>query len=166
MKIQLKKISLIAGLALLPVTTLPDVMMDSVYAKQITGKSEAFQENKKETQEQNDKLPEENNQIQEAVAQPVTDLHSAPMTYLDTNVRQEILNQLVARTGVDAGTWNMIITRESTWNPTVYNPQGYYGLFQLAPGYFGNGGDIQTQVDNAVVLFQNGGMSHWAATAY
>jgi hypothetical protein len=96
---------------------------------------------------------------------------SIPSVYQATTVNapadvNSVAQQMEARTGVSADTWAKIIMRESGGNASIYNSQGYYGLFQLAPGYAGNGGDVQAQIDNAVYLYDNGGLSHWAETAY
>ncbi|GFH40511.1 hypothetical protein Hs20B_09090 [Lactococcus insecticola] len=76
--------------------------------------------------------------------------------------RANVLSQLESRTGVPASQWDYIISRESGWIPSVKNSIGYYGLFQLAPGYQGYGGDVQSQIEGAMYLFNNGGMAHWS----
>ena len=76
--------------------------------------------------------------------------------------RTYVLTQLQTRTGVDASQWDYIISRESGWIPTIKNSLGYYGLFQLAPSYPGYDGDVQSQIEGAVYLFNHGGMTHWA----
>lgn len=76
--------------------------------------------------------------------------------------RTYVLTQLQTRTGVEASQWDYIISRESGWIPTIKNSIGYYGLFQLAPGYLGYDGDVQSQIEGAIYLFNHGGMAHWA----
>jgi LysM repeat protein len=76
--------------------------------------------------------------------------------------RTYVLSELQSRTGVDASQWDYIISRESGWIATIKNSLGYYGLFQLAPGYPGYDGDLQSQIDGAVYLYNCGGMAHWA----
>lgn len=81
---------------------------------------------------------------------------------LSESERAYVLTELQSRTGVDASQWDYIISRESGWIATIKNSLGYYGLFQLAPGYLGYDGDVQSQIDGAVYLYNSGGMSHWA----
>ncbi len=81
---------------------------------------------------------------------------------LSRDQRTSVLTELQNRTGVPASQWDYIISRESGWDPTIRNSLGYYGLFQLAPGYKGNGGDIAAQIEGAIYLYKNGGMAHWA----
>ena len=76
--------------------------------------------------------------------------------------RAYVLTQLQTRTGVDASQWDYIISRESGWIATIKNSLGYYGLFQLAPTYPGYDGDLNAQIEGAIYLFNNGGMTHWA----
>jgi len=74
--------------------------------------------------------------------------------------------RMASATGVSYDVWYKIIMRESGGNSTIYNNMGYYGLFQLAPGYPGNGGSVEAQIENAIYLYNNGGLAHWAETAY
>jgi LysM repeat protein len=76
--------------------------------------------------------------------------------------RTYVLSQLQSRTGVSASQWDYIISRESGWLSSIKNTIGYYGLFQLAPNYPGYDGDVDSQINGAVYLFNNGGMKHWA----
>lgn len=70
-----------------------------------------------------------------------------------------VLSQMAARTGVSASTWNAIITRESNWQSGVVNStSGAYGLFQ---NMHISGGDVQTQIDAAVSLYNTQGLSAW-----
>ena len=69
-------------------------------------------------------------------------------------------------TGVSASTWATIIQRESGWNATVTNSSGHYGLFQLAPGYKGNGGSVDEQIQGAIDLYKKQGLSAWSESAY
>ncbi|GAX47919.1 hypothetical protein RsY01_1532 [Lactococcus reticulitermitis] len=80
---------------------------------------------------------------------------------LSDDERLYVLTQLQTRTGVDASQWDYIISRESGWIANIKNSIGYYGLFQLAPGYTGYDGDLQAQIEGAVYLFNHGGMTHW-----
>lgn len=81
---------------------------------------------------------------------------------LSDEERAYVLTQLQTRTGVDASQWDYIISRESGWIATIKNSLGYYGLFQLAPTYPGYDGDLNAQIEGAIYLFNNGGMTHWA----
>lgn len=70
-----------------------------------------------------------------------------------------VLSQMAARTGVSASTWNAIITRESNWQSGVVNStSGAYGLFQ---NMHISSGDVQTQIDAAVSLYNTQGLSAW-----
>ncbi|GAB2023217.1 hypothetical protein RyT2_22910 [Pseudolactococcus yaeyamensis] len=81
---------------------------------------------------------------------------------LSDEERAYVLTQLQTRTGIDARQWDYIISRESGWISTIKNSLGYYGLFQLAPSYPGYDGDVQSQIEGAIYLFNHGGMTHWA----
>ena len=81
---------------------------------------------------------------------------------LSDEERAYVLTQLQTRTGVDASLWDYIISIESGWIATIKNSLGYYGLFQLAPTYPGYDGDLNSQIEGAIYLFNNGGMTHWA----
>lgn len=80
-----------------------------------------------------------------------------------TNLQDYVLNRMQAATGVSAAAWNNIITRESNWNPYIYNStgSGAYGLFQ---NIHSAGGTVDQQIDAAIDLYNHGGLSHWAAT--
>ena len=77
-----------------------------------------------------------------------------------------VTSRMASATGVDAETWEKIISRESNWNSTVVNSSGHYGLFQLAPGYDGNGGSVDEQIEGAISLFKKQGLNAWSETAY
>jgi len=81
-------------------------------------------------------------------------------SYTGGNLQSYVLGQMAARTGVSAGTWNHIITRESNWQPHVRNSSsGAYGLFQ---NMHISGGSVEEQVDAAVNLYRVQGMPAWA----
>lgn len=82
------------------------------------------------------------------------------------DLRSYVTSKMAAETGVSAETWAKIISRESNWNPTITNSSGYYGLFQLAPGYEGNGGSVEQQIQGAVGLYKKQGLAAWSETAY
>jgi LysM repeat protein len=81
---------------------------------------------------------------------------------LDEQTRIAVLMELQNRTGASYKDWAYIISRESGWLPTVKNYLGYYGLFQLAPGYLGYDADVSSQIEGAIYLYNNGGFQHWA----
>lgn len=81
---------------------------------------------------------------------------------LSKEERTYVLTQLQSRTGVPASQWDYIISRESGWMLNIKNALGYYGLFQLAPGYRGYDGGLAEQIEGAIYLFNHGGMAHWA----
>lgn len=66
------------------------------------------------------------------------------------------------RTGVPASTWQQIIYRESTNNPTVTNSIGCFGYLQLHPVH-GNvsGMTPQQYLDTAVGVYNSQGLSAW-----
>lgn len=77
-----------------------------------------------------------------------------------------VTSRMASATGVDAGTWEKIIQRESNWNSTVVNSSGHMGLFQLAPGYKGNGGSVDEQIEGAIDLYKKQGLNAWQETAW
>lgn len=70
-----------------------------------------------------------------------------------------------ARTGVSASTWQQIIYKESTNNPTVTNSIGCFGYLQLHPVH-GNvsGMTPQQYLDIAVSIYNSQGLSAWEVT--
>lgn len=80
-----------------------------------------------------------------------------------SSVSPEIASQYMsARTGVSASTWQQIIYRESTNNPTVTNSIGCFGYLQLHPVH-GNvsGMTPQQYLDTAVGVYNSQGLSAW-----
>lgn len=67
-----------------------------------------------------------------------------------------------ARTGVSASTWQQIIYKESTNNPTVTNSIGCFGYLQLHPVH-GSVGTMTPQqyLDTAVGVYNSQGLSAW-----
>ena len=82
------------------------------------------------------------------------------------NLRDYVTSRMANSTGVSADVWAKIIQRESNWDTSVVNSSGHYGLFQLAPGYKGNGGSVDEQIEGAISLFEKQGLGGWAETAY
>lgn len=77
-----------------------------------------------------------------------------------------VTSRMAEGTGVSASTWEKIIQRESNWDATVTNSSGHQGLFQLAPGYKGNGGSVDEQIEGAIDLYKRQGLAAWSETAY
>lgn len=77
-----------------------------------------------------------------------------------------VTSRMASETGVSASTWEKIISRESNWDANVTNSSGHQGLFQLAPGYKGNGGSIDEQIEGAISLYKQQGLGAWAETAW
>ena len=85
---------------------------------------------------------------------------SSSTSYTGSNLKEYVLSQMESRTGVSSSTWNMIITRESNWQPTVRNStSGAYGLFQ---NMHISSGSVEQQVNAAVSLYKAQGMAAWA----
>lgn len=112
------------------------------------------------TKVDNNVVAQENTQLQPTVS--VDNGNKVVAGGLSKEERTYVLTQLQSRTGVDASQWDYIISRESGWMLTIKNSLGYYGLFQLSPGYLGYDGGIDDQIAGAIYLFNHGGMSHWS----
>ena len=68
--------------------------------------------------------------------------------------------QMAARTGVPASTWEYIIARESNGQVNAYNPSGASGLFQTMPGW-GSTSTVDDQINSAVNAYNAQGLSAW-----
>lgn len=68
--------------------------------------------------------------------------------------------QMAARTGVPASTWEYIIARESNGQVNAYNPSGASGLFQTMPGW-GSTATVDDQINSAVNAYNSQGLSAW-----
>lgn len=68
--------------------------------------------------------------------------------------------QMAARTGVPASTWEYIIARESNGQVNAYNPSGASGLFQTMPGW-GSTATVADQINSAVNAYNSQGLSAW-----
>lgn len=82
------------------------------------------------------------------------------------NLRDYVTSRMANSTGVSADVWAKIIQRESNWDASVVNSSGHMGLFQLAPGYQGNGGSVDEQIEGAISLYQKQGLGAWQETAW
>lgn len=83
-----------------------------------------------------------------------------------SDLHSYVTSKMASATGVSADVWAKIIQRESNWNASVTNSSGHYGLFQLAPGYEGNGGSVEEQIQGAISLYKRQGLNAWSETAY
>ena len=86
--------------------------------------------------------------------------------YAGGNLQSYVTSRMEAETGVSASVWSKIVQRESNWDSTVINSSGHQGLFQLAPGYKGNGGSVDEQIEGAIDLFKKQGLGAWQETNY
>lgn len=88
-----------------------------------------------------------------------TTASKATTSYTGTNLKQYVLSQMAAQTGVPESTWDAIITRESNWEPNVVNStSGAYGLFQ---NMHISSGSVEEQVAAAVSLYKAQGLAAW-----
>ncbi len=68
--------------------------------------------------------------------------------------------EMAARTGVSASTWEAIIARESNGQLNAYNPSGASGLFQTMPGW-GPTNTYEQQIAAATKAYNAQGLSAW-----
>ena len=96
-----------------------------------------------------------------------TDSTTTSPNYAGTgDLRSYVTSRMASETGVSADVWAKIIQRESNWDATVTNSSGHQGLFQLAPGYDGNGGSVDEQIEGAISLYKEQGLGAWSETAW
>lgn len=95
-----------------------------------------------------------------------TSTTTTPSYASGSDLHSYVASRMASGTGVSADTWSKIIQRESNWNANVVNSSGHYGLFQLAPGYKGNGGSVDEQIEGAIDLYKKQGLNAWSETAY
>lgn len=110
--------------------------------------------------------PSQSTQQQSVASQNTTSTTTTPSYTGAGDLHNYVTSRMASATGVDAGTWAKIISRESGWNSAVTNSSGHYGLFQLAPGYEGNGGTVDEQIEGAINLYEKQGLGAWQETAY
>lgn len=85
---------------------------------------------------------------------------NASATTVDATLKQHVLSEMAAQTGVPEATWDAIITRESNWEPNVVNStSGAYGLFQ---NMHISSGSVEDQVSAAISLFKVQGLGAWS----
>lgn len=78
-----------------------------------------------------------------------------------------VAQQMAAKTGVSATTWQRIIDRESGGNANAVNASsGAYGYFQLLGHGEHAGMSTSEQVNMAASVYKAQGMSAWSETAY
>lgn len=83
-------------------------------------------------------------------------------TLSDSEV-QAVADQMASRTGQSASYWKSIMWRESNNQVHAANPSSTAkGLFQTLVG---GEGDVQSQIDNAVNLYNKQGTQAWALTS-
>jgi len=76
-------------------------------------------------------------------------------------------SRMSSATGVSYDTWYKIIMRESGGNAQAVNPSsGAYGILQLYGHGEYVGMSLDAQIEMAINLYNNGGLAHWAQTAY
>ena len=79
---------------------------------------------------------------------------------LSDSEAQAVANQMASRTGQSASYWRSIMWKESNNEVHAANPSSSArGLFQLLHG---GEGDVQSQIDNAVKLYEKQGTQAWA----
>lgn len=105
-------------------------------------------------------------QQKQNVASQNTTSPTAPSSASGSDLHSYVTSRMASSTGVSADVWAKIIQRESNWDASVTNSSGHYGLFQLAPGYKGNGGDVESQIEGAIDLFHKQGLGAWSETNY
>ena len=110
--------------------------------------------------------PAQSTQQQNVTNQNTTSTTTTPSYTGAGDLHSYVTSRMASATGVDAGTWEKIISRESNWNSAVVNSSGHMGLFQLAPGYEGNGGTVDEQIEGAINLYKKQGLSAWSETNY
>ena len=110
--------------------------------------------------------PSQSTQQQNVASQNTTSTTTAPSYASGSDLHSYVTSRMASGTGVNADTWSKIIQRESNWNANVVNSSGHYGLFQLAPGYKGNGGSIDEQIEGAISLFEKQGLGAWSESIY
>ena len=79
---------------------------------------------------------------------------------LSDSEAQAVADQMASRTGQSASYWKAIMWRESNYQVHASNPSSTAtGLFQTLVG---GEGDVQSQIDNAVNLYNKQGTQAWA----
>lgn len=77
----------------------------------------------------------------------------------------QVAEEMASRTGESSVTWSTIIDRESKGNVNISNSEGSgaYGLFQMMKSSHGS---VDSQINEAIQLYQVQGLRAWQQTAY
>ena len=112
-------------------------------------------------------------QVQQAVQVQQVSNHQSSTKSNETQVSSgnsnggSVAQQMAAKTGVSAATWQRIIDRESGGNANAVNASsGAYGYFQLLGHGEHAGMSTTEQVNMAADVYKAQGMSAWSETAY
>ena len=115
--------------------------------------------------------PVEQNQQPQQVQQPVQKPQQNQSQEVSQNNNQNysggsdvssVAQEMQSRTGVSASEWETIINRESGGDPTAQNPSSSaHGLFQQLGETSNN---VQTQINDAVSLYNKQQLGAWAET--
>lgn len=103
---------------------------------------------------------------QSVTSQNTTSTATTPSSTSGSDLHSYVTSRMASATGVDAGTWAKIISRESNWNASVVNSSGHYGLFQLDGSYDKHGRSVEGQIQDAIDLYKKQGLGAWQSTAY
>lgn len=113
--------------------------------------------------------PQQNVNAQPQQAQQVSNqqTYTQPketQTYSGNSSVSSVAQEMQARTGVSASEWSQIIQRESGGNVNAQNlSSSAHGLFQSEHN---PGNTVQSQINDAVNVYKQQGMSAWSETAY
>ena len=110
--------------------------------------------------------PSQSTQQQNVTNQNTTSTATTPSYTGGGDLHSYVTSRMASATGVDVGTWEKIISRESNWNSTVVNSSGHYGLFQLDGSYNKHGRSVEGQIQDAIDLFNKQGLNAWYETNY
>jgi spore germination protein YaaH len=122
--------------------------------------------------EQQNVQSQQNVSVQPQQTQQVSDqqTYTQPeetQTYSGNSSINSVAQEMQARTGVSAATWQQIINRESGGNANAVNASsGAYGYFQLLGHGEYAGMSTSEQVNMAANVYKAQGMSAWSETAY
>lgn len=120
-----------------------------------------------QSNETSTQAPTQSTQSAQSVgSQNSTSTATTPSSTSGSNLHSYVTSRMASATGVDAGTWEKIIYRESNWNSTVVNSSGHYGLFQLDGSYDKHGRSVEGQIQDAIDLYNKQGLNAWQSTAY
>ena len=110
--------------------------------------------------------PSQSTQQQNVTNQNTTSTTTTPSYTGAGDLHSYVTSRMASATGVDAGIWEKIISRESNWNSAVTNSSGHYGLFQLDGSYDKHGRSIEGQIQDALDLYDKQGLNAWSESIY